>query len=124
MPGDGSRDCWSNYRGQIRRNGEASFVWESWLGGQCTGIPDTGAKFNFYADVCLSHFLFIAFRLCNSICIYIFTSILHVGSVRNVVIDCAPISFLDAVGVKALKQLVLDFDKCDVQVLFAAMTGK
>ena len=39
-------------------------------------------------------------------------------------IDCAPISFLDAVGVKVLKQLVINFDKCDVQVLFAAMTGK
>jgi hypothetical protein len=44
--------------------------------------------------------------------------------VRTVVIDCAPISFLDAVGVKALKQLVIDFDRCNVQVLFAAMTGK
>ena len=44
-------------------------------------------------------------------------------SVRSVVIDCAPISFLDADGVKALKQLVVDFDKCNVQVVFAAMTG-
>ena len=39
------------------------------------------------------------------------------------VIDCGPISFLDAAGVKALKQLVIDFDKCNVQVLFAAMAG-
>ena len=31
---------------------------------------------------------------------------------------------MDAAGVKTLKQLVVDFDKCDVQVLFAAMTGK
>ena len=44
--------------------------------------------------------------------------------VHSVVIDCAPISFLDAVGVNALKQLVLDFYKCDVQVLFACMTSK
>jgi high affinity sulfate transporter 1 len=42
--------------------------------------------------------------------------------VHSVVIDCAPISFLDAVGVNALKQLVLDFYKCDVQVVFASMT--
>ena len=46
------------------------------------------------------------------------------GSVHTVVIDCAPISFVDAVGVKALKQLVLDFDECGVQVLFAAMSSK
>ena len=45
-------------------------------------------------------------------------------SVHSVVIDCAPISFLDAVGVNALKQLVLDFYKCDVQVVFASMTSK
>ena len=25
---------------------------------------------------------------------------------------------------KALRQIVLDFDKCDIQVLFAGMTGK
>ena len=40
-------------------------------------------------------------------------------SFRSVVIDCGPISFLDATGVKALKQLVIDFDKCNVQVLFS-----
>ena len=45
-------------------------------------------------------------------------------SVKSVVIDCAPIGFLDAAGVKSLKQLVIDFDKRDVQVLFAAMTGR
>jgi len=30
---------------------------------------------------------------------------------------------MDAVGVKTLQQTVLDFDKCDVQVLLAAMTS-
>ena len=43
---------------------------------------------------------------------------------HTVIIDCAPISFLDAVGVNTLKDLVLDFDKCDVQVLLAAMTSE
>ena len=30
---------------------------------------------------------------------------------------------MDAVGVKTLLQTVLDFDKCDIQVLLAAMTS-
>ena len=44
-------------------------------------------------------------------------------SIHTVVLDCAPIGFMDAVGVKTLQQTVLDFDKCDIQVLLAAMTS-
>ncbi|XP_064398686.1 sulfate transporter-like isoform X3 [Halichondria panicea] len=41
--------------------------------------------------------------------------------IHTVIIDCAPISFLDAVGVKTLETAVLDFYKQNVQVIFASM---
>ena len=49
---------------------------------------------------------------------------MHTCSIHSIIIDCAPIGFMDTVGVKALKQIVLDFDKYGVQVLLAAMTSE
>eukprot|EP00731_Ephydatia_muelleri_P036931 Em0357g2a len=41
---------------------------------------------------------------------------------HTVIVDCAPIGFMDAVGVRTLIQVVMDFSQLHVQVLLAATT--
>eukprot|EP00731_Ephydatia_muelleri_P024323 Em0016g594a len=44
------------------------------------------------------------------------------GPLHTIVIDCAPMGFIDAVGVKTLTQIVDDFGNAGIQVMIAAMT--
>ncbi|XP_019864177.1 PREDICTED: solute carrier family 26 member 6-like [Amphimedon queenslandica] len=46
-----------------------------------------------------------------------------VNKVHTLILDCSSIGFMDAMGVKTMQQLVLDFDKFGIQVLFAALTS-
>ena len=47
--------------------GDRLFIWETWLRGECTGIPVTDPKFDSWLETGLSHSLLSTFGLCKSI---------------------------------------------------------